>query len=89
MAQRYYCPECGDFSSDREQQMTEEGVLNTPVCKSCGSDCTSLSADPRMKKLNALANRLGVARIEYQSSIDDLKNLAIEVKKDWGLMKLP
>jgi len=89
MAQRYYCPDCGDFSSDREYQMTEEGVPATPVCKSCGTDCTSLSSDPRMKKLNALANKMGAARIDYQTSIDDLKNLAIEVKKDWGLMKLP
>ena len=84
MEQRYYCPECGDFSSDREYQMTEEGVPDTPVCKSCGTECTSLSDDPRMKELNNLANRLGVARIEYKERIDALTNLAKEVKKDWG-----
>jgi hypothetical protein len=89
MAQRYYCPDCGDFSSDREYPKTEEGYPDTPLCKSCGTECSSLTQDPRMKELNSLANKMGVARIEYKKRIDALTVLAKEVKKDWGIKQLP
>ncbi len=84
MEQRHFCPECGDYSSDREYPKTKDGYPDTPVCKSCGTKCTSLSDDPRMGELSILANRVGEARLEYQARINALENLTREVKKDWG-----
>jgi len=88
MAERFYCPECGDFSSDREYPKTDDGFPDTPVCKSCGTDCTRLTEDPRMEALNVLAKELGVVRIEYQQRIAAVKNLTNQIKTDWGLKKL-
>lgn len=87
MAERFYCPECGDYSSDREYPETEDGD-DVPLCKSCGTECTGLIDDPRMQELTILANRLGVARLEHQTRINALNTLTNEVKKDWGLQKL-
>lgn len=89
MTQRFYCPDCGDFSSDREYPKTDDGFPDTPLCKSCGTECTSLTDDPRMTELNDLAKRLGVVRIEYKESISAVDTLAQELKDDWGLNKLP
>lgn len=89
MAQRYYCPDCGDFSADREYPLTDDGFPDIPLCKSCGTECTSLTDDPRMTELNDLAKRLGVVRIEYKESISAVDTLAQELKDDWGLNKLP
>lgn len=89
MAKRYYCSDCGDYSADRDYPLTADGYPDTPVCKFCGMKCTGLEDDPRMQELNKRANRLGVARIEYQAAINALTVLAKEVKKDWGIKQLP
>ncbi len=68
----------------RDRNFREDTRDDAPVCKSCGTECTSLSDDPRMGELSILANRLGKARLEYQARINALENLTREVKKDWG-----
>lgn len=89
MIQRFYCPECGDYSSDREYPKTADGFQDTPVCKSCGTDCSRLSEDPRMTTLSKLADEMIYARATYQKKITAVTKLTNELKTDWGLMKLP
>jgi len=89
MAHRYYCPDCGDFTTDREYSVDSDGFKNTPVCKSCGTDCSGLGEDPRLEVLNVLVLDLGKTRLEYQKRIGAVKNLTNQIKADWGIAIVP
>jgi len=89
MAHRYYCSECGDFKSDREISLDDEGFRNPILCKSCGTECTGLGEDPRLEVLNLLVADLVKSRVVYQKRIAAVKNLTTQIKEDWGVGKLP
>lgn len=88
MSERWYCPNCGDYTEDREYRLKDDGFEDDPLCKHCGAECSDLVNDPRMGDLQNLVNELAETRLEYQTRISAVDTLADRIKKDWGVGEL-
>jgi hypothetical protein len=85
MSEVFYCPDCADYSSDRFQELGEDGFPTHPLCKHCGCECDDLANEPRMETIANMVKEMGEAREAYKSLIDKVQDLTNEVRHDYQI----
>jgi hypothetical protein len=81
----FYCPNCADYSADREGRLSHGGYPLPPLCKHCGAECEDLANEPRMEELANLVKQMGEAREEYRELIEKVQDLTNQIRADYKI----
>ncbi len=81
--EKYLCPNCVTYLAGRIHSLKPNGFPDTPLCKSCGSECLGSENDDRYADLAELEAELDSARQAFEHAQYKYDTLKAELEEDW------
>jgi hypothetical protein len=85
MVEITYCPNCADYTMDRDYDLLDGDLYETVTCIICHAECERIENDERLETLGKLALERDDAEEEYKQALYNYTMLEDEIKSNYQI----